>query len=81
MYQPTESHLIHMADGNPNMNWQKYIGDKEILKHPRCHALRSSQLDKPRGLEATHEAESFTETHLLESGVLFNPYTHILFLR
>jgi hypothetical protein len=45
-----------------------------------CHALWSSQLDKPRGLEATHEAKSFTETHLLESGVLSNPYINIPFL-
>jgi hypothetical protein len=44
-----------------------------------CHTLRSSQLDRPRGLEATHEAESFMETHLLESGVLFNPYINIPF--
>jgi hypothetical protein len=44
-----------------------------------CHALRSSQLDRPRGLEATHEAKSFMETHLLESGVLSNPYINIPF--
>ena len=42
-------------------------------------SLQSSQLDRPRGLEATHEAESFTETHLLESGVLSNPYINIPF--
>ena len=46
-----------------------------------CHALWSSQLDRPRGLEATHEAKSFMETHLLESGVLSNPYINIPFLR
>jgi hypothetical protein len=40
-----------------------------------CYALRSSQLDKPRGLEATHEAESFTETH---SWSLAFSLTHIL---
>jgi hypothetical protein len=51
------------------------------MTNVRCHALQLSELDRPRGLEATHEAESFTETHLLESGVLFNPYTHILFPR
>jgi hypothetical protein len=41
----------------------------------------SSHLDRPRGLEATHRAKSFTETHLLESGVLSNPYINILFPR
>jgi hypothetical protein len=35
-----------------------------------CHALRSSLLDRLRGLKAlTHEEKSFTETHLLELGI------------
>jgi hypothetical protein len=46
-----------------------------------CHALRSSQLDKLRGLEATHEAKSFMETHLLESGILSDPHINIPFPR
>jgi hypothetical protein len=46
-----------------------------------CHALQSSQLDKPRGLEATHEAEEFHGNSLLESGVLSNPYINFPFLR
>jgi hypothetical protein len=39
-----------------------------------CHALWSSQLDRPRDLEATHEAEEFHGNSLLESDVLSNPY-------
>jgi hypothetical protein len=41
-------------------------------KREKCHALWSSQLDRLRGLEATHEAKSFMETHLLESGTHIN---------
>lgn len=56
-----------------------FLLSKKKKKVYTCHTLQWSQLDRPRGLEATHKAESFMETHLLESGVLFNPYTHILF--
>jgi hypothetical protein len=31
------------------------VRDFEVL----CYALRSSQLDKPRGLKVTHEAKEF----------------------
>jgi hypothetical protein len=44
-----------------------------------CHTLWSSQLDKPRGLEATHEAEEFHGNSLLESGILSNPYINFSF--
>jgi hypothetical protein len=45
-----------------------------------CHELWSSQL-KPRGLKVTHEAKSFKEALLLESGVPSNPYINFPFPR
>jgi hypothetical protein len=56
-----------------------YISSRPVDLHRECHALQWSQLDKLRGLEATHEAKSFMETHLLEAGVLSNPYINIPF--
>ena len=52
-----------------------------LLRDTMCHALWSNHLDKPRGLEATHEAEEFHGNSLLESGVLSNPYINFPFPR
>jgi hypothetical protein len=53
---------------------------KKKKEREKCHALRSSQFDKPRGLEAAHEEKgSFKEALLLESGVPSNPYINFPF--
>jgi hypothetical protein len=52
---------------------------EEKKRKKECHVLWSSQL-KPRGLKVTHEAKSFTEALLLESGIPFNPYINFPFL-
>jgi hypothetical protein len=57
------------------------ISKKQTRIHTiNCHMLWSNQL-KPRGLKVTHEAKSFKEALLLESGVPSNPYINFPFPR
>jgi hypothetical protein len=76
----------HKEDGKMiSMEKGKSPGRRETVLRinckDACHALRSSQCDKPKGLEATHKAKEFHRNSLLESGVLSNPYINFPFPR
>jgi hypothetical protein len=71
----------HFVDGGvqvPKIKNNFSSSFQTLWKIMLCHALWSSQL-KSRGLKVTHEAKSFKEALLLESGVPSNPYINFPF--
>lgn len=64
------------------LKWARYLeagANTETMDGYCCHAHQSSQLDRPRGLEALMRQRVSRKLTFWSFGLLINPYTHPLF--